>query len=247
LLLVLGGAAAAFSTAVLKGLQAVVNVILTALEYGMQSVVSPVMEILGVVSPVMKILWMGYKHAKSSFSEIYDRNKADSEMGGLGALAKKVGESAQMGLKEGSAILLEGLPKAAKSIQDILASTKFENLNLLGSKEKLAALGNLASDLAKIGAKAADESKKRAEDGAKRPGEGRKGPALRLGLGGEGSYDDFRRVGGGISGAVTNMQQRMYDKLASIATYAQQQADLTRQLVARSTGGAQSLELGGVR
>jgi len=84
-------------------------------------------------------------------------------------------------------------------------------------------------------------------DSAKRPGEGSKGALVNLGLGGENGFDEFRRVGGGIGGAVQNIQQRMYQKLESIAQNAAAQVDLTRQLVARNTGGVKGMELAGVK
>jgi hypothetical protein len=87
-------------------------------------------------------------YAKSSFGEIYDKNQKASEQGGLGALAGMVSKSAQLGLKEGSAALLQGLPKAAQSMKEILATTDFKNINLMGSKDKMDALGKLAAEVA---------------------------------------------------------------------------------------------------
>lgn len=236
LLLVLGGAAAAFASAVLKGLQAVVNIILAALEYGVQSVVAPLLEKVG----------LGGLYAKSTFGEIYDRNKADSDKSGIGALAGKVADAANMGLKEGSAELLQGLPKAAKTMQEILAQTDFKNIDMMGSKEKMEALGKLAAELAKVGAKISADAEKKVKTAAVRPG-GDKGPTVKGGLGGEGSYDEFRRVGGGVGGTITNIQQKMYDKLAAIANSAAQQVTATEQLVSRFGGGSPSTEMRGVR
>ena len=84
-------------------------------------------------------------------------------------------------------------------------------------------------------------------ESAKRPGEGGKGPLVRAGFGGEGIYDEFRRVGGGVAAGVTNIQQRMYDKLNEIALKNGEQIVLLQQVVDRATGGHGSLELGGVR
>ena len=230
LLLVLGGAAAAFAAALLKGLQAVVNVILTSLEYGVQEVVAPLLEKVG-----LKELY-----AKSSFGEIYDKNQKASEQGGLGALAGMVSKSAQLGLKEGSAALLQGLPKAAQSMKEILATTDFKNINLMGSKDKMDALGKLAAELAKVGAKISADAEKKVKDGAKRPGEG--GVAFAKGKGGEASFDEFRRVGGGIGSKVAGMRQRMLDKLSEIAANTKAFGER------RNTGGSQqSLEMKAVR
>jgi len=230
LLLVLGGAAAAFAAALLKGLQAVVNVILTSLEYGVQEVVAPLLEKVG-----LKELY-----AKSSFGEIYDKNQKASEQGGLGALAGMVSKSAQLGLKEGSAVLLQGLPKAAQSMKEILATTDFKNINLMGSKDKMDALGKLAAELAKVGAKISADAEKKVKDVAKRPGEG--GVAFAKGKGGEASFDEFRRVGGGIGSKVAGIQQRMLDKLSEIAANTKAFGER------RNTGGSQmSIEMGAVR
>jgi hypothetical protein len=81
----------------------------------------------------------------------------------------------------------------------------------------------------------------------KESGEYSKGPTVKGMLGGEGSYDEFRRVGGGVSGAITNIQQKMYDKLAAIANSAAQQVTATQQLVSRFNGGNPSTEMPGVR
>lgn len=236
LMLVMGGAAAAFATGIIKALDIAITGLLSLLEYGFQEIVSGLLEKVGLSD----------LFAKSSLEDIHKRRKQDSEIGGLGALAKRTGEGAQVGLREGMKELLAGIPKAAKTMQEILAQTDFKNINLMGSKEKMDALGKLAAELAKVGAKIAADAEKKVKAAAVRPG-GDKGPTVKGMLGGEGSYDEFRRVGGGVSGAITNIQQKMYDKLAAIANSAAQQVTATQQLVSRFNGGSPSTEMRGVR
>ena len=77
-------------------------------------------------------------------------------------------------------------------------------------------------------------------DSAKRPGEG--GVAFAKGKGGEASFDEFRRVGGGIGSKVSGIQQRMLDKLSEIAANTKAFGER------RNTGGSQmSIEMGAVR
>jgi hypothetical protein len=230
LLLVLGGAAAGFAAAVLKALSYVFTLVLTTLEYGVQAIVAPIVKLLNK-------LGMDIEYAKSSWSEIWQKNEKASP---TGQLAGKVGKIAQEGIKEGAGALTQGIPAAAKEIQNILAKTKFENLNLLGSKERMDELGKLAKELATIGAAKTAEAEKKALKNAKRPGEG--GVAIAKGMGGEASFDEFRRVGGGIGGKVAGIQQRMLDKLSEIAANTKAFGER------RFTGGSQqSLEMGAVR
>jgi hypothetical protein len=81
-----------------------------------------------------------------------------------------------------------------------------------------------------------------------RPGEAGRGRAIKLGFGFGGVFDEMRRVGGGLGAAATNIQQRMYDKLAEIAMKNAEQVGLLQNLVERNAGSGDSsgLEVRGV-
>lgn len=79
----------------------------------------------------------------------------------------------------------------------------------------------------------------------KRPGE--EGGKMKIGVGPLGAYDEFRRIGGGIGGAVQNVQQRMYDKLALIAASSQATVTGIQKLVDKNTkGGGGHAAIGGM-
>lgn len=154
---------------------------------------------------------------------------ADKLVGMWDVASTKIGDAAGKAREAWKGVKWDVAP-FNKTMQEIGKMWRESGVKMFTDPTLVAKLQKLIADAQKKGEQILAAQKK--ADAA--PGGGR---VVRPGFGGEGAYDEFRRIGGGLSSAVVNIQQRMYDKLALIANTSAQQVGLTQRLVDLYAGG----------